>query len=213
MFRHLFVLAFFLGITTSKLLAQSNWYYGGEASFGVRTFALKSNINQLHGLNVLEEGANIGIVAGNSVVRGRLILSGFYYSAAKVPQTIDVVESGALFNFYPISLLQRRQPQLNFFLNGGLYYSRVKFYGYYLEKDGPINYSTSEAPYLGKNLITSLVGGAGIEWRIPGYEFLSLFAEGHVAIPMAVNDHDEFKKTNFSNICAINIGVSFGSGL
>jgi hypothetical protein len=55
-------------------------YWGFTGSFGARSFALRSDISELDGLKVTEEGGTIGVVIGVEAVQIKL-RTGFYHSA------------------------------------------------------------------------------------------------------------------------------------
>lgn len=206
-------------ITTDSSLAQSSfrkkqYYYGFEGSFGVKAFRLTSNIEKIDQMRVTQEGGSLAFVAGNDQVRARLQGAGFYYSSTTVRQTVNMVESAAFINVYPLQFFQPTADRIfNLYVTGGVSYSRMKFFGFYLhdETQVPVNYSVSEAPFLGRNLVTSAVYGGGIEIKVPHNECLNIFTEVLIAAPLARQADAAFASTTLSRITTVAIGVSFGS--
>jgi hypothetical protein len=188
----------------------SEYQLGFEGAFGMKNFDISSNISQINNLNVTEEGGSLGVVLGAKALRVKL-RQGYYYSSSKVTQTVDEVRSAFVTNFYPLQLIGNFKIQPYFM--GGIERNIFKMYGTYgSENSGPINYSLSEAPFLGK--ISSIVAsvGAGVEYRVesPGH-FVSLFAEGRIGKPVsAVSSNTFFQQTSISNQVIVNIGVAFG---
>lgn len=189
-------------------------YKGFEGSFGFRKYTISSTINELNQLAVNQEGGRIGLVAGNRIIQISIELLGYYYSTGNMKGTIDLYESGAAFNFYPLALLLDKEIRVAPYLIGGCTYERVKFSGHYLTKDStPINYSTSEDPFLGSVNQLSTYVGAGVEFKIiHQYDFVHLFSEVKYGVNISSNTkYNEFKSTSLGSQTLINIGVRFGS--
>lgn len=189
-----------------------DYQVGFEGAFGVKTFTLSSNIAQINNLNVTEEGGSFGITMGAKALRIKL-RQGYFYSSSSVAQTIDEVRSAFGINFYPLQLIAPDRFRVQPYFMAGIERNILKMYGTYgIENSAPINYSVSEAPFLGK--ISSMVASvsAGVEYRIetPGH-FVTLFAEGRYGKPMNINTSNElFKQTTVSNQLGFNVGVGFG---
>jgi hypothetical protein len=190
----------------------SEYQLGFEGAFGVKNFSITSNISQINNLNVTEEGGSLGLVMGAKALRIKL-RQGYYYSSSNVAQTIDEVRSSFVANFYPIKLIANNTFKVQPYFMGGIERNIFKMYGTYgSESSAQINYSLSEAPFLGK--ISSMVAsvGAGVEYRVesPGH-FVTVFAEGRYGAPVnAVSSNALFQQTTVSDQFQINIGVAFG---
>ena len=198
---------------SAQISRKEHYYFGFEGNLGVKAFNLQSNIAALNNLQVLEEGGTLGVVVGNKHVRARIQAAGFYYSASRVAQTVNLVESAALFNIYPLELFNKKGRRfVDLYLTGGVSYSRMKFFGYYLnEEKANINYSSSEAPYLGRALMSNAVYGGGIELAIPNTEWFRVFAECLVAVPLRQRSDPAFATTTAQMVQTFSIGLSFGS--
>jgi hypothetical protein len=188
-------------------------YKGVDASFGFRTFTLNSNVPELSGLSVLEEGGQLGVVFGNNIFRTKLGLVGCFYSAGNVSRTVDLFESDASFNFYPLALLKPNS-FLRPYFTGGIVYDNVKFFGHYFNQDkGAINYSSSREPFLGRLHQLGAVIGAGSEFEVLNndFDFVHIFSEvkyGRSVVQKASNKNLE--GTSFSDQWIVSIGVRFG---
>ncbi len=186
-------------------------YKGFKASFGAHALTLDSNVPQLEELPAIFNGGSFGMVKGNKFVRAGLTVAGFYYSADNVSRTIDLVYSDATANFYPLAF-SKKNFRLQPYLGSGLALSRLKFYGHYLpqEPSKPINYSAPE-PYIGKQRTVSAMFQLGLEYRFPGYEFLTVFTECTLLRPLASSADAMFEKTSIHNVGSFQVGVAFGS--
>jgi hypothetical protein len=199
-------------ITTRAQQVNSLHFMGLEGMFGVRSFTLKSNIDELNGLRVTEEGGSAGVTMGNAFYKVNARLLGFYYSASHVSRTVDMFEVETTLNVYPLQLLKNYRSAFNVYLSGGLTMDKVKFFGHYLYADkADVNYSDIREPYLGK--ITHVLGtaGVGVEYRLPRFDFVHLFAEARMGMPIQkINHGNAFEQTAMRDYTAISIGVSFG---
>lgn len=186
-------------------------YKGFKVSFGAYALKVNSNVPELNQLPARFDGGGVGVVKGNKFVRAGLTVAGFYYSTANTPRTIDLVYSDATLNFYPLGFSAtnfRLQP----YLGSGLALLRTKFYGHYFpqEPSKPINYSAPE-PYIGKQRTLSATVQLGLEYRFPGYEFLTVFTDCTLLRPLASSADIMFEKTSIHNAATFQLGVAFGS--
>jgi hypothetical protein len=185
---------------------------GLEASFGVKTFSVASNIEKINGLNVTEEGGSVGVVVGSKILRLRM-KQGFYYSSASVTQTIDEVRSSLNANIYPLELFldnARLLPYLTIGVERNLF-KMHGFYGNEAASSRP-NYSVSEAPFLGKISTIQTSVGAGLEYRvrIPGH-FVNFFGEARYGKNIKTTSSAAlFNNTRFSDQMAITVGIRYG---
>ncbi|HTE31520.1 MAG TPA: hypothetical protein VK666_14160 [Chryseolinea sp.] len=204
-----------MGVYSCSVHAQSLKtvkYMGLEGSFGIRSFKINSNVVQLNGMGVMQEGGSLGMIFGNDLLRAKIRAAGFYYSASGVPRTIDLFESEAILNFYPLQYIRQKQNALDIYLLGGLSMDNIKFYGQYLVADQMrINYSTSSEPYLGKISQINASAGIGLEYQLPmEFDFVHLFMEAKYAARISGNNSAHFKETAVKNFAAVSLGVSFG---
>jgi hypothetical protein len=193
---------------------RSTLYYGMEASFGYRSFSIESNIDAINGLKVVQEGATAGLTVGNDMFRSRLQVAGFYYTTGNIPYSIDLIESAALINIYPLALAGAKSQSIKPYLTGGFSYYRTRYYGFYLQEKSTTpqkNYSVTEAPYLGNVNTTMATIGGGIEYAIPAFRFVRIFADVQYGIPMATKASQEFTATRITPATAFSIGACFGS--
>jgi hypothetical protein len=205
-----------MSIYVSFAEAQSSRgnHVGLEGTFGVRAFTIKSDIPELSNLKVLEEGGSAGFVMGTPFIKLNTRAVGFYYSAASTSRTIDMFEIETTVNFYPLQLLKNYSSPINFFITGGLTMDKIKFFGHYLSADeSNINYSNIREPYLGSITQINATGGFGVEYKMPNVNFVTLFSEVRVGLPIqTVTKGGHFENTSIQDYTAVCIGVSFGKG-
>ena len=215
--RGLMIAALFIVLLTVSLVSEAqtvNEFIGLETAFGTRSFSIKSNIPQIDGMDVMQEGGNLGFVYGNSVIRTHVTLLGFYYSASCVKRTIDQFTSGASFSVHPLRLIAGRSTAFSPYLVSGAFYNNVRFFGRYLDNnpDQKINYSTTREPYMGsvKGVTASL--GAGLEYnKIIENGFIQVFGEANYGMPVANHANKAaFENTTVSETVSVQLGVRFG---
>lgn len=211
----LFIILFMQSlISNAQAFKEETFYKGFETSFGIRNYKLNSNIKELNQVTVGLEGGRVGVVFGNEIIRATVGLLGYFYSTSSIAGSIDLYENSASANFYPLALLSHKKTRVEPYLVGGISYDRMKFHGYYLNKDqGKINYSASDIPFLGSiNQVNSYLG-AGIDVKIiDQFDFVHIFSEIKYGINLSEHTkHSEFSGTSSGNQMMINIGVRFGS--
>lgn len=213
-FRSLVVVSFVCAALTS--IAQEQFvkryrYAGFEANFGSKATRLTSNIPQIHEMNVIQEGGSVGLVFGNVWLKTRLQVAGFYYSNSKVPQTVNLIESGLFVNIYPINLITQEFCALNPYVSFGGDYSSMKFFGYYAQDNAQQNYSSSNAPYVGRMLQSRGGIATGLEWRLNrNSDFIHIFGEFRYSFNVASDADAPLEHTKSGNATTVNLGVSFG---
>ena len=221
-FKALFFVILFIVLILKTMMADAqsfqfkseNPYKGFVANFGMRSFKITSNIEKINQSSLLQGGGQIGLVFGNSIFRSKIGLLGYYSTAGNTAGTVDLYESNASVNFYPLSWISKKSTMVEPYITAGLDYDQFKFYGYYLNQEpGQINYSQTEAPYLGKMKQVNATVGMGIEVKLMDrYDFVHLFSEiryGHNISAKAKNA--EFTNTEISNQTQIILGISFGA--
>lgn len=188
-------------------------HIGFQASFGTSIFNLNSDIAELNAKKVTQSGGLLGIVAGNDAIKARVGLLGYYTSDNKIAGTIDLYKSNASVNIYPLALFGKKTFRVQPYFTGAIAYDRYKFHGYYLNTDaGKINYSKSEAPYLGTvKQVNSSVGG-GIELKIfENSDFVHFFSEVRFARNLDnTSSNKRFDYTLVSNKMQVLAGLCFG---
>jgi hypothetical protein len=196
-----------------KMFAQ-RYQLGLEASFGIKSFKLASDIAAINNLQVIAEGGTVGVTVGSGILKAK-IRQGYYYSASHVGKTIDQVRSAGMINFYPMELMNNSNLIFQPYLTAGVERNILKMYGFYgTDSQGGAsqNYSISEAPYLGKIVTLQASIGGGFEFSIKkaGY-FVSIFSEakyGKNITPLASTEF--FNNTRSGNQLTLNVGVGFG---
>jgi hypothetical protein len=204
------MLFFTLGIYSCQVNAQTPFkikHIGMEGSFGVRSFLVTSNINQIKNMRASHDGGSLGVVLGNRKVKYKLT-AGYYFSSGNTPQTQDLYELAQHMNYYPlISILPKSKIQL--YITQGISLNKLKFYGNYLD-DQPSR--TLHEPHIGSLNQISLSGGLGLEYRVPSpCDIIHIFAEAQFGTPVQLNASNKaFSLTKLNQSTQFNIGVSFG---
>lgn len=188
------------------------YYAGVEGGYRSHFFTSKSNLPQINRSSVNLVGGHLGGMVGTSVFRSRLEW-GYYSSVSDISGTIDLYATNAMINFYPLSMINKKRPRIEPYVTMGMEYDKLKFYGYYLDKDqGKINYSTSQPPYLGACQQFNMMVGTGIEVKIlDQYDFVHLFSE----VKYSYNIQERYTTSKLSNTSIkrpfmIDAGVRFG---
>lgn len=187
------------------------FFKGVGASFQTRVFTLKSDIPELNGLSVLQEGGQAGLFAGNRFIRARLGLLGLMYSSMRTPRTINVFEVEGGVNYYFLQASKRirfAEP----YLTTGLVYDILRFRGHYLGSEGMGNTSVPE-PYLGSIRKMDATIGAGLELGLlNAQQFVHLFTEAKYGVNLSQSASNRaFENTSVSNQVMISMGLRFGT--
>lgn len=185
---------------------------GLEVGLGIHSAKIQSNIPELNALNWIAEGGKVVIISGGRTIQTTCGI-GFYYSAASVPQTVDLFYSELGVNFYPLSLTSPDTWRISPYVTGGAFYNLYKFGGTYLNNTSePRNQSVVDESYIGRiNQLNAYLGG-GIEYRfIDDLEFLLVFAEANWARPfLSSTSASAFDGTSTAQNFQGHIGVRFG---
>ena len=200
------------GIYSVTLQAQSIRpvkYLGLEASFGVRSFVVNSNIEKINQMHAAHEGGTIGVVFGNELMKARIAMAGVYYSNANTPRTQQLFESAALVNFYPMAFMKNnKKAKLHPYLVAGFSITNIKFFGTYVDNQ---NSRMAYEPYLGKVSQVNVQGGIGLEYRLMSrFDFVHLFAQASYGAPVQSKRSSAFSQTTIKQCSYISVGVSFG---
>lgn len=208
------ILVFQSIVADAQSYPRNQMYMGFSAGFGTRSSEISSNIAEIHAASLLQAGGQVGVIVGNSIVRSRIGLLGYYSSTGNTAGTTDLYESNAVVNFYPLALISGKGSVVEPYINGGLSYDRFKFFGYYVNQEpGQINYSQAEAPYLGKVKQVNATVGVGVEVKLKdAYDFIHLFSEVRYGRNLSSkSDADLFSGTHILNQTQVVVGISFGA--
>jgi len=208
----LIILFAILNFTTSEAQISNSErnHIGVSVSFGAKSAKLSSDLTAIHAMNLMEEGGSAGLLWGNKVVETKLTV-GFYYSASRVPHTVDLVNLESSFNFYPLSAISGRRHLVEPYFTAGLAANNYKFYGFYTGSESTPNYSVSMEPYLGN--VVSYFGsvGTGLEVNLlRENDFVKLFTEINYNSALLQKSSAPFANTSISNQISVSIGLSFG---
>lgn len=192
-------------------------YLGGEVSLAFPQYDLKSNIAQLNGLHVNYIGTNLGGVLANPITKLKANV-GMYYSGSSVPYTMNLLQAGASASVYLLRLKQVTYHSFEPYATIGFTYQQTKFYGNYLPTDENNrstqgNYSTTEAPLLGRIASDQMNIGAGVEYQLESSndKFMHFFAEINYGVQLSQHaSTTHFSGTNIANSTSITVGVSLG---
>lgn len=211
-----FLLVLFTVLMVKSCMAQAQQpvYKGIATNFGVRSFTLTSDISEINNMTVVQEGGNAGFIIGNNIVQARIHGLGYYYSSARTPRTVNMIEVEGIANFYPINLFNKNlEARFNPYLLGGVTQDFMKFHGTYLNNENhPVNYSAGSEPLLGKMAATITSVGMGFEYRIQNFgTFIHIFSEVRYGMPINISSDAAFRNTTLSNQTSVSIGVSFGA--
>lgn len=210
----LFVALFLQTLVSTAQTNSDRTYRGFFAGFGTRLGTVSSNIEKIHQTNIAMSGGQAGLTLGNRMVKSKVILLGYYSSTGKTAGTIDIYQSNASVNFYPLASLAGKNGIVQPYLSASVDYDQFKFYGYYLNREpGSINYSHAEAPYLGKIKQMNATAGIGVEVSLKDqYDFIHLFSEVRFGRNLSSKSKNTaFESTSVNNQMQINVGVSFGA--
>lgn len=202
-----------LNFTTSQaqIRNKKNDNLGFSVSFGSRSNKISSNLSAIDMMKLVEEGASVGMLWSNNLVETKITV-GYYYSASRVPHTVDLINLETSLRFYPLNALSGRTHKLEPYLNTGISANNYKLYGFYAgaESQTP-NYSVTLEPYLGNLAAYYGTIGAGFEINLLDQNnFVKLFSEVNYQGALLQKSSELFKNTRVSNQLSINVGVSFG---
>lgn len=217
----LMFVCFVFGFNGNSAYGQSEFpttvsYRGLEGSFGRHTFTINSNIKELRRLSAVMDGGEIGLVYGNETIRGRLVLFGYYFSTGSMSGSMDLYNNSGSLNFYPLTLFTSEKPWVSPYFVGGIAYTQIKYYGYYLRSDKvvtPVNYSRASEPFLGKvNQMNGYIGG-GFDFILKDhFDFVHLFAEAKYGFGLSEKTRQsDFIATSSSSQIVYSIGIRFGA--
>ncbi len=191
---------------------QKKDHIGFSVSFGAQSNKIESEHEAVNDMNLHEEGGSIGLLWGNNMIETKLTV-GYYYSAARVPHTVDLVNLESAFQFYPLNAISGRTHKVEPYLTSGLAANNYKFHGFYAGQDATTpNYSVSIEPYLG-NVTTYFASlGAGLQINLlkQHANFVKLFSEVNYQSALYQKSSELLKNTRVTNPVSIKVGVSFG---
>ena len=114
----LFLIALYIFLLLQGLVAgaqsyrsmNETSYRGFVASFGTRSADISSSVEKIDQTRLLQAGGQIGLILGNSVVRSKIGLLGYYSSTGNTAGSTDLYESNALVNFLSACVDHRKEP-------------------------------------------------------------------------------------------------------
>jgi len=201
-------------LTNAQSRRAQETYRGFYASFATVSQTVSSNIAKIDQNNLLQTGGKVGVVYGNSAIRSKLGLLGYYSSSANTPGEIDLYVSNLSINVYPLSWITKKDLMIEPYITGGLDYNQYKFYGFYFNREpGVTNYSQMNAPYLGKIKQVNATAGLGIEVKLRDrFDFVHLFSELKYGYNLSTKTTDSaLSGTNISGQSQFVFGISFGA--
>lgn len=186
-------------------------HIGFAVSFGTRSSTLSSNYAAIDDTKVLQEGGAVGFIWGSRAFETEIVI-GYYYSAASVTHTTDLIDVRSLTRFYPLRAIKKGGSRVNPFLSAGVTKNYHRLYGYYTkEETTKINYSVSKEPYIGNlNVYNALVGAGVSVSLLNDYDFVKLFASTNYSQPFSMQGSTDFRQTTMSGQLSFNLGVCFG---
>jgi hypothetical protein len=187
--------------------------YRFEASLGVQSFQLNSNINSLNQSRVDQYGGSIGLNFGNELWQAKIKPFGYYNSSSNSLTTVKLIESSAHINFYPLSALLSKPSRLpNLYLTGGIARAKIKINGSFLQNEQTVECTYLDNSFTGNILSWNLLGGVGMEYKILlNQTSINLFTEIKKGLSAgSSSDKDLFKNTSINNFTMVNIGFSIG---
>ncbi len=186
---------------------------GFGAYVGVASAGLKSDHSAIASMAVAQEGGSFLITAGTPAIRIKAI-GGLFYSASKVPQTVDLVRVGSQVEFHPLSCFAKDYVRFSPYIIGGVTRNTHKFYGLYGSNDQgqPRNNSVSEEPYLGSVTSYETMAGVGLALQLKSVlgQFLHVFVEYKGAFSFSREASTMYQNTFFEKSRTIDAGVVFG---
>jgi hypothetical protein len=188
-------------------------YVGLDVSLGAPSYQITSNVDALKDLPVNFFGGMAAGVLANPVgkIKGGI---GIYYSGENVPYSFDLIAANLTVNLYLLRVREVKYHTFEPYVFAGISQMRNKFYGFYLQDSSvPVNYSQSEAPYLGSVNTSHALVGTGIEYQLENNnsEFVHIYAE----LAYGTNVHtgsttNVLSSTSVANSLWVTVGVSFG---
>jgi len=233
-FHLIIITAFILGIVAGKAVAQG-LYLGVEVTNGSRSFNVNSDLQDLKGIKVAQQGRIYGITVGNRLISGKIRLGNF--GAPKgdsKPIQSNTFELGA--NFSPLQLIAKRTPILEPYLIVSMETSKVKTNGTYTPPaakpaaaastcscqcpttvGGPADPDavptvSAPVPFTGNFGSTKANVGVGLRAHVQkGKLFLTVYGEMNYGVTLGTTASTQaLLNTYVLNQTAYNIGASIG---
>lgn len=187
---------------------------GMEASFGMRTFILESDVPELDALQVYEEGGSAAFIFGNSYSRIVARVAGLYYSNAATKRTVDLFEVEINSNIYLLKAMQLPSRKADAYVLAGLNNQSIKFFGHYIDAAERVRpgKSPGREPFLGSINTTNVNLGLGVEYHIQAEnDFVHFFVEVKTVLQLGESANiKSLENTSIKDPYAINVGVRFG---
>lgn len=198
-----------------KKWEQSKFLYTGiEASYGLKSFNITSDVPELENMHLIETGSNLGIVFGNDFSRFTIRPLGFYSATANNGRTINLFSAEAENNTYLLKGLLKKPTRFDIYSSLGINFHSTKFFGHYIEQDlrPAYNNKPHKEPFLGKIENMLITYGFGLEYRlINNDEFVHFFLTGKSSLPIQQTTNSEaFEETALTRNMEFQLGVRFG---
>lgn len=187
-------------------------YRGIEASFGTKSFQVRSDISQLHNTPLVQLGGNVGVVLGNHYNRFTIRPLGLYQSVS--PNSVNMYSFEIENQTYILRSFNKKNTRFDFYGIMGLDYNSNKFFGHYIANDeSSLGKSLWETlPYLGRVDNTILTYGLGIEYQLLCKDsFMHFFLSGKSGLVLHSSTNSEsFEDTSIIKNAEITAGVRLG---
>jgi hypothetical protein len=188
-------------------------YRGAEIAMAFPEYVLKSKIANLDGLKMRYIGTNLGGTLANPIGKIKANV-GLYYSDASVPYSMIMLQAAVSANLYFLRLKEVKYHRFEPYASIGFTHQQSKYYGTYLfNSEVQYNYSTTQAPLIGRTGYTQANLGGGVEYHMTDHQntFIHLFAECNYGIPLSWSaSNGSFSGTRATNPMMIAVGVNFG---
>jgi hypothetical protein len=190
---------------------SSSARYGVGASFGIRNSSVESNLGDLSGMKLYQEGGSLEAFMEKGAINARVHV-GYFSSGSSVKHTIDLLESGLSMSFHPFLMQGVTARRVSPYIVSALMAGRNHFYGFYADEDTRhINYSRESAPYVGKVMSVHLNAGMGLQYRlVDENQYMLFFAEVQKPIELYEESAGILSGTSVHGDLSINIGLAFG---
>jgi hypothetical protein len=202
--------AILLSLQASAQNSDKRNFVGMGAALGVTRQDVSSTFPALHGIDLLQEGGYIFGTVGTPALRAK-IGAGFYYSAATVPQTIDLFTISAHGELHLLPAFGSHRSTWSPYLVAGVTRNHQSFRGLHPSIYDGSNYSITAEPLLCtvSSILFATGGGLARQFTL-GDNFLNLFAEANTLYSMHQKAETQIGEINLSNLMSFSIGVSFG---
>lgn len=229
-FELILLIAFALGIFVGKANAQGGLYLGVEVSNSSRSFKINSDLQDLKGAKIMQQGRTYAITAGSRLINGRIRLGNFNASNEdSKPMQSNTFELGSTFS--PLQLIAKRTPILEPYIMMSLETTKIKSTGTYTPPVAKAStastcpcqcpsantppdpeVASSPVPFSGDFGSTKANVGVGLKAHIQkGKLFLNVFGEMNYGLTLGTTASTQaLLNTYVLNQVAFNTGITLG---